>query len=485
MSLWSDFLSHQGRSALKWKHYFPIYERHFARYVNRPVTMIEIGCGEGGSLQLWKKYFGPNARIIGIDINPRCKSYEEDQIYVRIGNQADEAFLADVVREFGTPDIVLDDGSHIMLDMITTFRYLYQRTNVHGVYLVEDVHTAYMEKFGGGLRREGSFIEICKDLIDELGAETAGPGGAKATEFTRTTLGISFYDSVVAFERGSTTHKHFVKSGPERGIALIRSQAMDVSPADQPSIVEKLLAAHPDKDRLVFVHIPKCAGTDLSANLVKLYPAAIHHTLSHPAWTPPSALQTAVNTIEATIAQSDHILVHGHIRLRWVMNRKIARPDDRLFTVVREPSESLLSQVNYFTNRLVKDPRGERPDTKRWLSTLEVADVVGWSAPDVAAIAVRLIIKNPMCNCLGDGTAESALTLIRVSNIEISDTSRYKQWAEASWGVPFTTRFNVSRKVVEEMPQEIVASACEQDIKLYAAIMHAMGDDLMVRGGQV
>ena len=70
MSLWSDFLSHQGRPALKWKHYFPIYERHFARYVNRPVTMIEIGCGEGGSLQLWKKYFGPNARIIGILTHP-------------------------------------------------------------------------------------------------------------------------------------------------------------------------------------------------------------------------------------------------------------------------------------------------------------------------------------------------------------------------------------------------------------------------------
>jgi hypothetical protein len=260
---------------------------------------------------------------------------------------------------------------------------------------------------------------------------------------------------------------------------------MDVTPADQPSIVEKLLNAHPDKRRLVFVHIPKCAGTDLSANLEKLYPAAIHDTLSHPAWTPPGTLQAAVNAIEAKIAQSDHILVHGHIRLRWVINRKIARPGDRLFTVVREPSEGLLSQVNYMADALLRDPGGERTDTKGWLNRVGVADVVGWSATDVAAIAVRLIFKDTMCHFLGDGTADSALAAIRASNIEISDTSRYKQWAESSWGVPFTTRFNVSRKVVEEMPQETVATACEEDIKLHALIMQAMGSDLMVRGSQV
>jgi hypothetical protein len=62
MSLWAEFLTNSGRTIHKWKHYFPAYERHFARYVNRPVTVFEIGCGLGGSLQMWKRYFGPNAR---------------------------------------------------------------------------------------------------------------------------------------------------------------------------------------------------------------------------------------------------------------------------------------------------------------------------------------------------------------------------------------------------------------------------------------
>jgi cephalosporin hydroxylase len=213
MTLWSDFLWHQGRPALKWKHYFDVYERHLSRFVNRPLVMVEIGCGEGGSLQLWKKYLGPHSKIVGIDINPHCKEYEEDQISVRIGSQSDEAVLADIIREFGSPDIVLDDGSHIMTDVIGTFRYLYPRTDRRGVYIVEDVHTSYMDRFGGGLRRPGTFIELCKDLIDELGAETGGSDAAKATEFTRATLSMSFYDSVVVFERGSTTHKHMLKRG--------------------------------------------------------------------------------------------------------------------------------------------------------------------------------------------------------------------------------------------------------------------------------
>ena len=83
MSLWSLFLRHRGRIADKWAHYFPIYERHFARYVNTPFVFIEIGCGKGGSLQLWKEYFGPLVTIVGIDIREKCRQFEEDQIHVQ------------------------------------------------------------------------------------------------------------------------------------------------------------------------------------------------------------------------------------------------------------------------------------------------------------------------------------------------------------------------------------------------------------------
>lgn len=57
---------------------------------------------------MWKRYLGPMARIVTIDIVP--KNIEESQIYVRTGDQSDETFLRSLVNEFGRPDIVIDDG---------------------------------------------------------------------------------------------------------------------------------------------------------------------------------------------------------------------------------------------------------------------------------------------------------------------------------------------------------------------------------------
>ncbi len=206
MTLWSDFITNDKRIIHKWKHYFPIYERHFKDLVYKPVTFIEIGCGQGGSLQMWKRYFGPHARIIGIDINPACKAFEEDQIEVRIGPQQDPQFLESVLNEFGAPDIVLDDGSHVMSHIAATFQFLYPRLTKNGVYLVEDLHAAYWDEFEGGLRKPATFIELCKTLIDELNADHSR-GALPPTQFTESTLSMHFYDSVVVFERGTHTKK--------------------------------------------------------------------------------------------------------------------------------------------------------------------------------------------------------------------------------------------------------------------------------------
>lgn len=212
MNLWSDFQTNDGRIIHKWKHYFPIYERHFRDFIYKPVTFIEIGVGSGGSLQMWKRYFGPHARIIGIDVIAGFKSFEEDQIDIRIGPQQDPAFLQSVIEEFGPPDIVLDDGSHKMSHMIASFECLYPRLSKTGVYMVEDLHTAYWEEFEGGLRQPASFIEVCKGLVDELNADHSR-NLLPPTEFTRTTMSMHFYDSVVVFERGTHTKKRAFRIG--------------------------------------------------------------------------------------------------------------------------------------------------------------------------------------------------------------------------------------------------------------------------------
>ena len=200
MSLWSQFYDNPGKDVFKWVHYLPIYEKHFQRYVNQTVTVLEIGCLHGGSLQMWKRYLGPHARIVGIDINPACAAHEEDQIHVRIGSQDDKAFLRKVAEEFGPFDIVIDDGSHICEHLIASFEVLYGFVKDNGIYVAADLHTNYWNGYGGGVRRTGTFIEHAKLLIDELNAYHT-QGALDVTRFTNTTASIHFYDSMIFFEK--------------------------------------------------------------------------------------------------------------------------------------------------------------------------------------------------------------------------------------------------------------------------------------------
>ncbi len=207
MSLWSEFLTNNERQIHKWTHYFPIYERHFGCFINRSMTFIEIGVSKGGSLQLWKRCMGPFAQIVGIDIVPTCKMVEEDQIAIRIGDQSDPLFLQQVIEEFGSPDVVLDDGSHMMSHIAASFKFLYPRMSKNGIYMIEDLHTAYWDEYEGGLGRADSFIEQAKRLIDELNADHSR-GAVPISEFSKTTMSMHFYDSAVVFERGRHLKKH-------------------------------------------------------------------------------------------------------------------------------------------------------------------------------------------------------------------------------------------------------------------------------------
>src|ERR1700722_9348231 len=85
-----------GPGIWKWRHYFEIYDRHFRHFRGKEITFLEIGIFSGGSLDMWADYFGPKARIYGVDIEPACRAYENERIKVFIGDQADRQFWAQV-----------------------------------------------------------------------------------------------------------------------------------------------------------------------------------------------------------------------------------------------------------------------------------------------------------------------------------------------------------------------------------------------------
>jgi len=70
------FNQNTGRLIHKWNHYFEIYDRHLSKFRGKQPTILEFGVSHGGSLQMWKDYFGESCKIYGVDINPESKQFE-------------------------------------------------------------------------------------------------------------------------------------------------------------------------------------------------------------------------------------------------------------------------------------------------------------------------------------------------------------------------------------------------------------------------
>ena len=196
------FYGNTGATVHKWRGYLANYHRHLARFRNTPVRLLEIGVYRGGSLQLWRTYFGEQALIFGIDIDPICSQYDGKAGSVRIGSQADPSFLRSVVREMGGIDVVIDDGSHSAPHQKVSFDTLFPLLSPQGVYICEDTMTAYLPGFyGGGYRRKTNFLEVAKTIVDDLHADFHDrPQGVPNAN--RTIAGLHFYQGMVVIEKG-------------------------------------------------------------------------------------------------------------------------------------------------------------------------------------------------------------------------------------------------------------------------------------------
>lgn len=202
------FEHHDHRMIHKWMHYFEIYERHLSKFRHKRMSMIEFGVWQGGSLQMWKHFFGPEATIYGVDIDPRCATLGEENITIIMGNQEDRDSLRGIKDTLPRFDLIIDDGGHTMMQQIITFEEMYSHLKEGGVYLCEDLHTSYWPGYGGGVRNPNSFIEYTKRLIDQLNAWYSHEVGFAVDEFTRTAFSLHYYDSIVVIEKRSMKPPH-------------------------------------------------------------------------------------------------------------------------------------------------------------------------------------------------------------------------------------------------------------------------------------
>ena len=174
--------------------YFHSYDHFFSKYRHKEITFVEIGVLGGGSLFMWRDYFGPKARIIGVDLNPNAKKWEDEGFEIFIGSQSDENFLNDISKEIGGIDVLLDDGGHTYEQQIITTECLLDSINDGGILIVEDTCTSYMDGFGP---KNKSFMEYVKNRIDAVNLRF-GKFSDKPSEKRFWSIEIS--ESMVAFK---------------------------------------------------------------------------------------------------------------------------------------------------------------------------------------------------------------------------------------------------------------------------------------------
>lgn len=202
----------------KWLNYFEAYEKCFGEYVGKACRVLEIGVNKGASLELWKRYFGDAACLVGVDIVPECAEYEDASrnIHVRIGSQADPEFLQKVAAEFGPFDIIIDDGSHMASHQIASFNALFMSALKNGgVYLIEDIETAYWGNRTGQLDTDFSIVDYAHAVVDLMHrpycdqdypffmVENVRGQTLSVPQLTKYVEEVRFFDSIIAFYKNA------------------------------------------------------------------------------------------------------------------------------------------------------------------------------------------------------------------------------------------------------------------------------------------
>lgn len=189
-TLASLYAEHQGKVSDKWSIYLRKYDELFSPIRARNVRMLEIGVQNGGSLEIWSRYFSNATIVVGCDINPKCSalSFSDGRIVLVVGDanlDETEQTIAAYCQEL---DIIIDDGSHESADIIASFARYFHRLSDGGIFIAEDLHCSYWERFGGGLYDPYSSISFFKRLLDIINSEHWG-------------LSLSRRDALAAFEK--------------------------------------------------------------------------------------------------------------------------------------------------------------------------------------------------------------------------------------------------------------------------------------------
>ncbi len=128
------------------------YSKHLEHLKNKEIYILEIGSYAGASAAAFSKYF-PQSKIFCLDINISNFKYASKKIKVYgvdIKNEKQNLEIFNNIfskYNINSFDIIIDDGSHNLSDILFSFRFFFQYLKKEGTYILEDyLHPNYYER---------------------------------------------------------------------------------------------------------------------------------------------------------------------------------------------------------------------------------------------------------------------------------------------------------------------------------------------------
>lgn len=230
--------------SIKITSYFPVYAELFSHLRGEKCTFIETGVLDGGSLFMWRKWLGEQARIIGVDLNPAALKWKDHGFEIYIGDQGDPKFWQDILPTIGEFDALLDDGGHQSFQQIVTVYEAIKHSKSKAVIVVEDTASSFIKDFSRHGRR--TFLEYSKDATDLLHARSWGmyrgkfPNGINhemADVYSRV-YSVQFFNGIVAYKIDSLSSMvpEVVRNKPREKASDFRYEGKDWAFIKWPSL---------------------------------------------------------------------------------------------------------------------------------------------------------------------------------------------------------------------------------------------------------
>ena len=119
------------------------YIKHLSELKNKKINILELGSYAGASAAAFIKYF-PKSKVFCFDINISNFLYSSKNIFVYGVDIKKENKVNKILKkifhdhQFQNFDIIIDDGSHYLSDILFSFNKYFKFVKNQGYYIIED-----------------------------------------------------------------------------------------------------------------------------------------------------------------------------------------------------------------------------------------------------------------------------------------------------------------------------------------------------------